>query len=59
MNMVSCVHWWVFEPPSGNPTVHGKCKKCGAERDNRVWMEEYDKLRTTVIDRDMMKERYG
>ena len=29
-----CVHWWVIESPDGRHLLPGKCKKCGAERDD-------------------------
>jgi hypothetical protein len=29
---VDCIHHWKLASPNG-PTVHGICKRCGAERD--------------------------
>src|SRR5512146_2256732 len=32
-HIAPCPHWWKLESPHGTPTVHGVCKRCGAERD--------------------------
>lgn len=34
MTKSTCIsHWWKVESPSGNPTVRGRCRYCGAVRD--------------------------
>ena len=32
MTTPACVHWYILPKPSG-PTITGRCKYCGAERD--------------------------
>lgn len=44
-------HHMVIEPPHGVPWVGGRCKKCGLEKSYKVWPDELDKLRVTVVDR--------
>jgi len=35
-----CVHHWIVETPYGGKTVIGRCKKCCAEREFTIYLEE-------------------
>lgn len=38
--MSDCKHWWIVEPPSGEPEMAAVCKLCGAQRTFPASLEE-------------------
>lgn len=37
---MTCVHWWLLEPPNGPGPVAATCRACGAERKFRPQYQE-------------------
>jgi hypothetical protein len=40
--VTDCVHHWLVESPTGEPTVRGKCRKCRAVRAFPMRWDEFE-----------------
>ena len=59
--MTNCVHHWLLDEPSAE-LCHGKCKKCGAERNDFVNVADHTTefyINSGTIDYDLWRERQG
>ncbi len=45
----------VIESPNGSPTVQGICRHCGLVKTYPVWPADLDRLRTTVVDKQVAR----
>jgi len=42
---MTCIHWYILEPPNGTPSIAGTCKLCGATKvfTNKPWVKKAQK----------------